>query len=54
MWVEYYLGNVRKNDANLAVGLTDRTDSVITIDRTTGASQTGTYAHSTSTATINT
>ena len=54
LWMEYYLGNLRKNDANLAMGLTDRTDSIITLDRTTGTAQTGNYAHSTSTATINT
>ena len=54
LWVEYYLGNLRKNDANLAMGFTDRTDSQIVLDRTTGVSQTGTYAHSTVTATINT
>ena len=54
MWVEYYLGSVAENDANLAIGITDRTDSEIVLDRTTGASQTGSYAHSTLTATINT
>ena len=54
LWIEYYTSSLRKNDANLAIGLSDRTDSKLTIDRTTGASQTGTYAHSTLTATINT
>ena len=54
LWIEMYIANIVQNDANIAAGLADRTDSKIILGRTSGGSQTGTYAHSTSSAQINT
>ena len=54
LWLECYWSGLVQNDTNLAIGLADRTDSKIILERTSGAAETGTYAHSTSSASINT
>ena len=54
LWLELYMAQVVQNDANIAAGLADRTDSKIILGRTSGGSQTGTYSHSNSLAQINT